>query len=106
MNKLIVLFSLAFSISVNAEIHQWKKVSTLHSGDTRNCVFFQLEDVSIADSTVTAGGAWFAVHHDHKSSERIFSMLLAAKASGAKLTVATTGVPSCGGHVEVSNVVM
>ena len=103
-----ILFALAFvaSTPLLAEVHSHKKVTLIHSGDTRGCIFFQLEGVPVADSNLPAGGAWFSVLHSHESSKQIFSMLLSAKAANSMVQVRTDGSSKCDKHAAVTSVIV
>jgi hypothetical protein len=66
-------------------------------------VFFQLSGVSEADPA--APNVWFAVPKTHAGFKEIVAMLLAARMSGALVSVSTTGAVACG-HAAVSAVVL
>jgi hypothetical protein len=87
------------------ETHSGKKVSIIHSGDNRGCIFFQLEGVEEADPVYPNGGAWFAVSNTHESSEKIFSMLIASKTGDTTVRVKTSA-DHCDGHALVHNLFM
>ena len=80
-----------------------KSVTIVQSPDNRECIFFQLEGVSVADPA-TPGTAWFSVSQSHAGYKEIVAALMMARATGAPLqNVTTTGSVACG-HAEVSSV--
>lgn len=81
--------------------HYDKPVLIVHSPDTRDCVFFQLSGVTVADP-VTPGVPWFALPKTHLGYKEIVSMLLMARVTGKTITVATSGGLACG-HAEILN---
>jgi len=104
MKRFIVLFFfLMSSLSYAGEVHTNKKVKIIHSGDHRNCFFFQLDGVSEADP-VKPNNPWFAVPFSKVSANNVMSILMAAKASETPIKVSTTGAASCDGLAEVNNV--
>ncbi len=78
------------------ENHGGYVVKELQGRDqSRNCIFFTLEGVSVADSAVS-NGRHFAVPDTHPGFQDIFSILLAASVSQQEVFVSTTGVAACG----------
>lgn len=83
-------------------VHVNKTVARLHSGDTRDCFFFQLTGVSEADPAIP-GEAWFAIPQSNAGYKDAVAILMLARATGAPLVhVKTTGGLACG-LAEVSN---
>lgn len=103
MKYLSIITLLLLAAYSNADNHNGKMVSLIHSGDTRDCYFFKLEGVAEADD-ILPNNPWFAVPFSKVSSDNIFALLLTAKTSGLPITVMTSGANVCDGHAEVSNV--
>lgn len=103
--KALALLLLGFYITsfANAITHANKEIELIHSGDTRGCYMFTLKDLAVADESVPNGRKWFAILHTHEAAKEIFSMVLAAKTSGAKVQVKTNNAEACDGHVAVRN---
>jgi hypothetical protein len=74
----------------NAEVD--KLESTLAS---TNCFYFTLHGVAVADPVV-AGSPWFAMERAGDAGRDAYATLLAAKLSGAKLRITTSGSVVCG----------
>lgn len=107
MKRRLLFFALlVISFSAFPENHSGKTISKIHSGDTRNCVFFRLNGVSVADTQLPDGGPWFSVLRSHESFNEIFSMLLMARATGLALNVETNGSTNCDGHPAVTWIVI
>ncbi|ABD79712.1 hypothetical protein [Saccharophagus degradans] len=104
MRLIVFLWVAIIAVPVFSETtHSDKKVKIIHSGDTRDCFFFQLENVSQADP-VSPNNEWFAVPFSKMSSDAVLSILMASKASGGSVKVNTTGSTVCGAYAEVKNV--
>lgn len=83
-------------------VHVNKTVVRIHSGDTRQCFFFQLTGVSEADPVVP-GDYWFAIPQSNAGYKDAVAILMLARATGMPLAhVKTTGGLACG-LAEVSN---
>jgi hypothetical protein len=83
-----------------------KRVSQIHGGDSRPCIFFTLQEVDLADPVVPTGG-WFALPRSHPGFKETYALLVAAKLTQSPLFVATSGVLVAGcGHVGVDAVVL
>jgi hypothetical protein len=84
------------SLPANAVDHVQKRVLYLQStSDTVDCFFFVLESVGQADP-VKPGDQWFAFPRSQYGSKDAYAMLLAAKLTGATVTVHTNGQMACG----------
>jgi hypothetical protein len=70
--------------------------------DTRPCVFFRLNGVTIADPAI--GGDWFVIPRSHIAFAELFAMLLTARVMHLTVYVHTTGATACGGVVEVDKI--
>lgn len=106
MRKVVVtLVALAVSITaVPAFAVDWNgyQVSVVRPGGDRPCTLFQLVGVAQADPIVP-WSPWFAIPNTAPEYNAMVATLLLAKASGALVTVTTTGnaQASCG-HPGVS----
>ena len=74
---------------------------------TRDCIFFTLQNVAGTDPSAPTD-PWFVVPRNHPGFREIYSALIAARATGAPVSVYTTGVPdaSCSGHYGVSTIIV
>jgi hypothetical protein len=92
---------LAPTIALSAT-HTNKTVSVVHSPDSRECIFFQLDGVAEADPA-SAANPWFAVPKTHNGYKEIVAALLLVRATGAPVQqVTTSGALACG-HPAVAN---
>jgi len=71
-----------------------------------DCFYFTLAGVSVADSAVPGGAAWFAMPRSQVGANQAFATLLAVKATGGTVRVITTGSAVCGGFAQVSIITM
>lgn len=109
MKTRIVLLSLAvmWMNSASAYTHSSKLVGTLMPPDGRDCVFFELQGVGIADENVSGGESWIAVPRSQTGFKEIYALLLAAKVAQMPITVVTTGAPApspCNGFVGLTQI--
>jgi len=85
--------------------HANKTVSVVHSPDSRECIFFQLDGVAEADP-ISPGNPWFAVPKTHNGYKEIVAALLMLRTTGAPLQqVTTSGALACG-HAAVLNLAL
>ena len=98
-----VLLAACFAPAIACSaVHPNRTVSVVHSPDTRECIFFQLDGVAEADP-IAPGNPWFAVPKTHNGYKEIVATLLMARATGAPLQqVTTSGALACG-HSAVLN---
>jgi len=83
-------------------VHLNKTVAVVHSPDSRECIFFQLDGVAEADP-ITPANPWFAVPKTHNGYKEIVAALLMLRATGAPLQQVTTGGALACGYPAVSN---
>jgi hypothetical protein len=104
-----VSFLLGSELALANQLHQFKTVGTLEAAPGNSeCFYFTLQGVSAADSAVSSS-PFFAVHKNQAGYTQIYALLLAAKVSGALVTVQTTGTQvsaTCGTYVGVHDVFM
>jgi hypothetical protein len=76
------------------------QVQGLATPDSRPCVFFSIAGVTQADP-VRPGSPWVVVRQSQNGFKELYALLLAAKHTGAPVTVTTNGtaVAECDGHV-------
>jgi hypothetical protein len=73
-----------------------------------DCVWFSLVGVAQADP-INPGSPWFGLPRTQTGYSEMFAVLLAAKLSGATLSVVTTGSAAgggCGGYAGIAYVIM
>ncbi len=102
MGRFILLaFALvATTLATGARATQYanKSIGRLVGPDAqRDCMFFTLSGVNVADSNVNATTPWFAIPRSQLGFGELIAMLMLARATGALVTVNTTGqaVASC-----------
>ena len=78
----------------SAATYQGRQVFVLFM-DTRDCVFFQLVGVSVADPSVGTT-PWFALNKNGANFQTQLSILLSARTNGIAVSVATSGAATCG----------
>jgi hypothetical protein len=106
--RISVLSGLLFSASSHAAEHTNRLIGNIEPPDAvRDCVFFTLQGVDIADPAVE-NNQWFAVPRSHLGFKEIYSALLMARATGALVKVTTTGTPisACSGHAGAHTLVL
>ncbi|MDP5277681.1 hypothetical protein Q9Q95_01990 [Sphingomonas sp. DG1-23] len=86
-----------------ATTHTAKRVEGILA-DSRPCVFFTLDGVSLADALVP-DSPYFALSKSHASYAELNALLLTAKATGRPVTITTSGSTVCG-HAAVEFVLM
>jgi hypothetical protein len=100
MKKFFVLVTmLCLSAQATAAVvHTSKLVGQIQStSKSQDCYWFTLQGVSVADpSVVTDNIAWFAIPRTQYGAKDTLALLLAAKASGTSVSVATPGGVVCG----------
>lgn len=81
----------------SAANHQNKFSQQVHAA-TSGCVFFSLEGVTEADSSVTGGSAFFALPTNHPNFQPLYAILLSANLGRRAINVITegSGVTACG----------
>lgn len=76
--------------------------------ETQNCLFITLVGVSQADP-IAPGNPWIAIPSTQNGFSQVYATILEAKAIGASVDVATTGVlagGSCGSDVGLHMVML
>ena len=109
MKARIVLVSAIVMWIGSASAATWnsKIVGRLMPPDGRDCVFFELQGVSTADSNVPSGESWIALPRSQTGFKEIYAFLLAAKAMQMPVSVVTTGAPApspCNGFVGLTQI--
>ena len=105
---LLVLSGLTISSLSLAGVFENRVVGRIETPDlVRDCLFFTLQGVAGTDTNAPAD-PWFVVPRTHPGFREIYGALLTARASGALVSVFTTGAleSSCGGHYGVSTVIV
>ena len=74
--------------------HTAKRVEGILA-DSRPCIFFTLDGVTLADP-VAPDSPYFALSKSHASYAELNALLLTAKATGRPVTIATNGSTVCG----------
>jgi hypothetical protein len=111
MKRAITRLVFALSISMVsalalAEGHYGKTVQQLQPGHyANNCFFFTLDGVPVADPAAKPNDPWFAMDSTSSGAKQILATLLAARASGAPVSVWTTGGLVCG-YAAVATLIM
>lgn len=72
---------------------------------SRDCIFFELVGVAVADAAVSAGGPWMAFPRSQNGFGEMYSLLLYAKSTGLQISVTTNGLPAAGGCSANGNIV-
>lgn len=87
-------------------VHYGVPIGYVGGPDTRPCYRFTLSGVTVADSAVP-GVPWFGIPFSKNGYKETVSTLLAAKAMGKTVHIATTGMmdTDCG-HVGIQSVVI
>lgn len=73
----------------SAEIHSLKYSAEIHLGNA-GCVFFRLDGVTVADSTV-ASRPWFALDTTQYNFKSLYAILLSANLGRRPVSVSTQG---------------
>jgi len=107
---LIVVSSiLAVAGDAAATTHSNHAVARIEPPDpVRDCLFFTLDGVTTSEPAVAQNNPWFAVPRSHPGFREIYAAVLLARATGALLTVITTGQAesTCAGHPGANTVVI
>ena len=78
------------------------KLETIHSPDTRPCLFFRIIGVPEATPSIE-NDPWFAVSKEHIGYDEINTLLFSAYMAEKEIIVHTSSELQCG-HAEVSRV--
>lgn len=107
--SLIVVSNILAGPANAATTHTNHAVARIEAPDPgRDCLFFTLDGVSNSEAAVAQNNPWFAVPRSHPGFKEIYAAILMARATGAPLTVITTGQAesTCGGHPGANTVVV
>lgn len=80
-----------------AATHLNKYSADIHAAAASACVYFRLENVSVADPTVS-NSQWFALPKSHPNFDQLHALMLAANLSRRTIRVDTegNGATACG----------
>ena len=96
--KALIASSMLFAGSAHASDHANKTISVVEvfSQSGSACYFFQLNGVTVADSSISTG-PWFAILESQPGAKALWSQLLTARATSMPLArVSTNGLSVCG----------
>jgi hypothetical protein len=100
------------SVSAIAEAetsHGARAINLIETPDpNRDCLFFTLQGVDVAEPAVSNSDPFFSVPRSHPGFKEIYAAVLIARTTGALLTVVTTGSAesACGNHPGTYTVVI
>ena len=97
---------LAASFEATAENHIATVAYLQGYSASFDCFYFTLNGVSVADPNVSSGGPWIAFPRGTDAAKDVYATLLAAKATGASVSISTTGTPICGGYTGINQVLL
>ncbi len=105
--QVAVLLAAAVSLGAarvsDAYTQHYNKAVSLLEVPNATCYFFQLEGVSVADSTISTT-AWFAIPRNSENAKELYALVLSARLTGTPLgRVLTSGNLACG-QAEVSTI--
>lgn len=96
MKILVTVVGLLLASPASASVDHYSTIEQMqNTHQTTNCFYFTLVRVSQADPVVP-GSPWFAMHRDTQGAGDTYAMLLAAKLSGSRIRITTTGALMCG----------